>query len=107
MLVQGRGGLGKTAYKRHQPEQTLRYQPVEAHHPVLAGQLAQQGESQPGYVHRKFEAYLKCGRLEHGFSRVRCDKCHFERLVAFSCKKRGFRPSCGARRVSKMSKKDL
>ena len=36
------------------------------------------------------EAYLNCGHLEHGFLRVRCDKCHFERLVPFSCKKRGF-----------------
>ncbi len=32
--------------------------------------------------------------------RVRCDECHFERLVAFSCKKRGFCPSCGARRMA-------
>ena len=40
------------------------------------------------------------GRLEHGFLRVRCDKCHFERLVAFSCKKRGFCPSCGAHRMA-------
>jgi hypothetical protein len=24
----------------------------------------------PKYVQRKFEAYLKCGRLEHGFLRV-------------------------------------
>lgn len=29
-----------------------------------------------------------------------CDKCHLERLVAFSCKKRGFCPSCGARRMA-------
>ncbi len=37
---------------------------------------------------------------EHEFLRVRCDTCHFERLVAFSCKKRGFCPSCGARRTA-------
>jgi len=37
-----------------------------------------------GYVQREFEDYLKCGRLEHGFLRVRCDSCHFEHLVAFS-----------------------
>jgi hypothetical protein len=53
-------------------------------------QLAQQGKSLPEHVH---EAYPKCGRLEHGFLRVRCDKCHFEGLVAYSCKKRGFCPS--------------
>ena len=27
----------------------------------------------PGYVQQEFEEYLKCGRLEHGFLRVRCD----------------------------------
>jgi hypothetical protein len=30
--------------------------------------------------------------------RVRCDTCHAEHLVAFSCKRRGFCPSCGAGR---------
>jgi len=100
MLAQGRDGLGKTTYERHQPEQTLLYQLVEAHYPALVDQLAQQGKSLPDHVHQEFEAYLKCGRLEHGFLRVRCDKCHFERLVAFSCKKRGFCPSCGARRMA-------
>ena len=43
---------------------------------------------------------LKCGRLEHGFLRVRCDTWQLEQLVAFSCKKRGFCPSCGARRMA-------
>jgi len=42
---------------------------------------------------------LKCGRLEYGFLRVRCSACHAEKLVAFSCKRRGFCPSCGARRM--------
>ncbi|EAR22701.1 putative transposase [Nitrococcus mobilis Nb-231] len=54
----------------------------------------------PGYVGQEFEEYLKCGRLEHGFLRVRCDSCHAEHLAAFSCKKRGFCPSCGARRMA-------
>jgi ribosomal protein S27E len=53
----------------------------------------------PDYVHQEFEDYLKCGRLEHGFLRVRCEDCRHERLVAFSCKRRGFCPSCGARRM--------
>jgi len=37
--------------------------------------------------------------LKHGFLRVRCDGCRHEHLVAFSCKRRGFCPSCGARRM--------
>jgi hypothetical protein len=36
------------------------------------------------YVRSEFEAYLKCGRLEYGFLRVRCEDCHHEHLVAFS-----------------------
>ena len=100
MLSHGKDAVGDTDYERHQPQQTLLYQLVEAHYPALLDQLAQQGKSLPDHVHREFEAYLKCGRLEHGFLRVRCDKCHFERLVAFSCKKRGFCPSCGARRMA-------
>jgi hypothetical protein len=31
---------------------------------------------------------------------VRCASCHAEHLVAFSCKRRGFCPSCGARRMA-------
>jgi hypothetical protein len=59
-------GLSKTAYERHQPEQTLLYQLVEAHYPALVDLLAQQGKSLPDHVHQEFESYLKCGRLEHG-----------------------------------------
>ena len=30
----------------------------------------------------EFENYLRCGLLEHGFLRGRCDTCHHENLVA-------------------------
>ena len=86
-------------YQRHRPEQTLLYQIVE-YYPALAALMAEQGKELPGYVQREFEEFLKCGRLEHGFLRVRCESCHAEHLVAFSCKRRGFCPSCGARRMA-------
>ena len=62
-----------------------------------------EGKILPDYVQREFEDYLKCGRLEHGFLRVQCENCYKERLVAFSCKRRGFCPSCGARRMAESS----
>ena len=62
--------------------------------------MGQQDKYLPKYVRSKFEEYLKCGRLEYGFLRVRCEDCHYEHLVAFSCKRRGFCPSCGARRMA-------
>jgi hypothetical protein len=100
MLLQGKDALGVVAYERHRPEQTLLYKLVEEHYPALVEQLGQQGKCLPAHVCKEFDGYLKCGRLEHGFLRVRCDTCHFERLAAFSCKMRGFCPSCGSRRMA-------
>ena len=98
-----RADSGAFRYQRHQPEKTLLYQLVLKHYPNFRRQLAEEGRVLPDYVQREFEEYLKCGRLEHGFLRVRCETCHEERLVAFSCKRRGFCPSCGARRMAESS----
>jgi len=87
-------------YVRHRPETTLLYQIIQEYWPEFQAELASHGKYLPAYVTREFDEYLKCGRLEHGFLRVRCDSCHDEKLVAFSCKKRGFCPSCGARRMA-------
>ena len=86
-------------YARHRPEETLLCRLVEQHYPAFLAARAAAGRPLPKYVQEEFEAYLKCGRLEHGFLRVRCEGCHAEKLVAFSCKRRGFCPSCGARRM--------
>jgi len=71
-------------YQRHRPEQTLLYQIIEQHYPAFTSHLAARGSVLPGYVQRAFEEYLKCGRLEHGFLRVRCEHCHAEHRIAFS-----------------------
>ena len=52
-------------------------------------------------------AYLKCGDLKEGFARVRCPDCHYEYLLAFSCRGRWSTesrtsltcPSCHAKKV--------
>ena len=94
-------GIERVArYARHRPEQTLLYQIVQTHYPAFLAALAAREQTLLDYVQREFEEYLACGRLEHGFLRVRCSECHAERLVAFSCKRRGFCPSCGARRMA-------
>lgn len=87
-------------YERHQPDQTLLYQLVEQHYPAFKASLEAQGQHLPRYIQQEFNDLLQCGRLEYGFMRVRCEDCHHERLVAFSCKRRGFCPSCGARRMA-------
>ncbi len=51
----------------------------------------------PRFVGRDIRAFLHCGILAHGFLRVHCEACGLHRVVAFSCKGRGFCPSCGGR----------
>ena len=54
-------------------------------------------------VVKRVQEYLKCGILDFGFARVRCPQCRHEYLVAFSCKARGFCPSCQAKRQAEFS----
>ena len=61
------------------------------------------GRSLPAHVYREFESFLQCGALANGFLRLKCDSCAHEKLIAFSCKKRGFCNSCGARRMSEQA----
>ncbi|MBM2849512.1 MAG: hypothetical protein HW418_2454 [Anaerolineales bacterium] len=58
------------------------------------------GAGLPEFITREFREFLTCGVLAHGFARVRCGRCALERLVPFSCKGRGFCPSCGGRRMT-------
>ena len=88
-------------YERHRPEETPLYRIVEIHYPEFLARLEAEGGSLPQFVKREFADYLKCGRLEHGLLRVKCNACSHEHLVAFSCKRRGFCPSCAARRTVK------
>lgn len=55
------------------------------------------GADLPQFVKDEFEAFLECGILAHGFLRLRCGDCGHDKLVAFSCKRRGFCPSPNAK----------
>ena len=48
-------------------------------------------------VRRAGERFLRCGIIDFGFARIRCDDCGAERLLAFSCKTR-LCPSCAKKR---------
>lgn len=87
------------AYRRHRPERTTLFAIVNEHYPRFIEAIEASGVCLPAFVRQEFDDYLKCGLLEHGFLRVKCDGCRNEHLVAFSCKRRGFCPSCGARRM--------
>jgi len=89
-------------YHRRTPETTLLHQVVSEHLESFLAHAAAlaDGRGLPGFVERELRAYLRCGLLEHGFVRVHCDACGKDTLVAFSCKGRGFCPSCGGRRMA-------
>ena len=86
-------GLGVRLYVRHRPERTLLYQIVDEYYPACKQHLESQDASLPRYVEQEFEEYLKCGRLEHGFLRVRCDSCHAEYSRRFCPEQPLSRPS--------------
>ena len=88
-------------YARRRPEETTLYQVVQDHVETFFAQVEQEtGTGLPQFVKNEFEAFLECGIVAHGFLRVRCGDCAHEKLVAFSCKRRGFCPACGARRMA-------
>ena len=88
-------------YQRRHPEETALYQLVQEHaESFFAHVEAETGASLLEFVKEEFDAFLECGILAHGFLRLRCGHCGHEKLVAFSCKRRGFCPSCGARRMA-------
>src|SRR5262252_815062 len=90
------------AYAPHDPSQTLLYQVVADHLETFLASLDADPDARglPAYVEREFYDYLQCGVLAHGFLRLGCDTCHQELLLAFSCKRRGFCPSCAGRRMA-------
>jgi hypothetical protein len=98
----GRGRLGEQSTQvgscarvRREPERTLLYALVRENLETLL----EEHRELPRFVRLEFEKYLDCGILGNGFARVHCAQCGADQFVAFSCKRRGFCPSCNARRM--------
>src|SRR3989442_12025916 len=89
-------------YEPHDPSRTVLYHVIAEHLETFLASLDADPEATglPAYVEREFYAYLRCGILAHGFLRLGCDTCPQELLLPFSCKRRGFCPSCAARRMA-------
>ena len=87
-------------YARRKPEASDLYQIVQQELETFLAGAAARERPVPRFVARELRAFLRCGILAHGFLRVHCDGCGLDRVVAFSCKGRGFCPSCGGRRMA-------
>jgi len=59
----------------------------------------------PQRLAEEVRRYLECGQLRYGFVHLECDECRRATLVAFSCKSRGWCPSCTTRRAVELGEK--
>jgi len=87
-------------YIPRNPAGTVLYRTVAGQLETFLLRQQQRGRSVPGFVGDEFRSYLECGIAEYGFLRLRCDGCGRDSTLPFSCKGRGFCPSCGGRRMS-------
>ena len=89
-------------YAPRDPSRTVLYHVIADHLETFLASCEADPDAPglPAYVQREFYAYLQCGILAHGFLRLGCDTCPKELLLPFSCKRRGFCPSCAARRMA-------
>ena len=89
-------------YEPRDPSRTVLYKVIAEHLETFLASLDADPDATglPAYVQREFYDYLQCGILAHGFLRLGCDTCKHEMLLAFSCKRRGFCPSCAGRRMA-------
>jgi hypothetical protein len=94
---------GPAAYRPRRARESPLYRLAETHYEtfkqVYDERFASRYGAWRGVVERTLFAFLDCGIEEHGFARVRCDACRREFRVALSCKRRGFCPSCHAKRT--------
>ena len=98
-------GRARSTYVRRRPEDTVLHRVVREHLETFLAEarLRGGGEGLPAFVEREFREFLSCGVLARGFARFRCTDCQREILVAFSCKGRGFCPSCCGRRMAELA----
>ena len=89
-------------YRPRRPQESPLYRLVDACYDEVKGRWEEDFEQRYGFWRGSVEnaAYgvLDCGSFDSGFARVRCTECRTEYLVAFSCQRRGFCPSCAAKR---------
>ena len=89
-------------YRPRHPERTVFYSVLFHYFELFLLEYENRFERHLGHlrpiIQEVVDKYLDCGNPKCGFARIRCPDCGAERLVIFSCKTRGFCPSCHAKR---------
>ena len=74
-----------SSYRPRRPQDQPLYRIVQAHlETFLAEPLSHGAPPYPRYVEREFRRFLSCSIPAHGFYRVRCPDCGYERLLGLS-----------------------
>src|SRR5256712_6021558 len=95
-------GCVAPVYRPRDAEHTVLHQVIALHLEAFVRAVAEAGDGAglPQFVEREFREFLLCGVFEAGAARFQCEGCTREHLVPFSCKGRGWCPSCGGRRMT-------
>lgn len=95
--------MGEKVYRPRQPHKSKLWQCIHKHFDHFVDDYPTKYEKGYGklrpVVQEVVGKYLECGDLSKGFARVECTKCQERYLVAFSCKRRWFCPSCHQKKV--------
>jgi hypothetical protein len=90
-------------YRPRHPERTVLYRVLFHHFERFLAEYESRFEKEYGFfrpiINEVVERYLDCGNPRCGFARIRCPDCHLEHLLMFSCRTRGFCPSCHSKRL--------
>jgi len=89
-------------YRPRHPERTVLYRVLFHYFDQFLQEYESRFEREYGFlrpiIKEMVEHYLDCGNPRCGFARIRCPDCGEERLLYFSCRRRGFCPSCHSKR---------
>jgi Transposase zinc-binding domain/Putative transposase len=87
-------------YERRRPEESVLYRLIQDHAESFFAQVeAKSGASLPEFVKEEFDAFFGMRHARARLLAATLRSVRTETLVGFSCKRRGFCPSCGARRM--------
>ena len=82
------------AYQPRKAGEDLLFRALQRHLETFLARAEAVDRPVPSFVERELRAYLACGIPAHGFTWLQCESCKKNLVAPFSCKGRGFCPSC-------------
>jgi ribosomal protein S27E len=90
-------------YRPRHPERTVLYRVLFHYFERFLAEYESRFKKEDGFlrtvIKEVVDRYLDCSNPKCGFARIRCPDCGELRLLMFSCRTRGFCPSCHAKRL--------